>query len=154
MPSSHNNSSFSRLNSKPKSPTDSYKMQLINLYALTVFATSALAADCFGNGNKDVGKFITAYWDARERMCSNSGCTYQEACTTSGSYTVKGLGVDTILNVEIKRKNTGGKKGFKDCWDATEDIINQCPKGGSKQLSGSWEANGQLYQINGYFSFN
>ncbi|KAF5617059.1 uncharacterized protein FTJAE_12816 [Fusarium tjaetaba] len=122
-------------------------MQLINLYALTVFATSALAADCFGNGNKDIGKFITAYWDARERMCSNSGCTYQEACTTSGSFTVKGLGVDTILNVEMKRKNTGGKKGFKDCWDATEDIINQCPKGGSKQLSGSWEANGQLYQV-------
>ncbi|KAM5510357.1 hypothetical protein FOXYSP1_10457 [Fusarium oxysporum f. sp. phaseoli] len=144
-------------------------MQLINLYALTVFATSALAADCFGNGNKDVGKFITAYWDARERMCSNSGCTYQEACTTSGSYTVKGLGVDTILNVEIKRKNTGGKKGFKDCWvcipaltadfifdlsNSSRDIINQCPKGGSKQLSGSWEANGQLYQVNGYFSFN
>ncbi|KAF5665733.1 hypothetical protein FCIRC_10437 [Fusarium circinatum] len=122
-------------------------MQLINLYALTVFATSVLAADCSGNGNKDVGKFITAYWDARERMCSNSGCTYQEACTTSGSFTVKGLGVDTILNVEMKRKNTGGKKGFKDCWDATEDIINQCPKGGSKQLSGTWEANGQLYQL-------
>ncbi|KAF5564998.1 hypothetical protein FNAPI_1883 [Fusarium napiforme] len=122
-------------------------MQLINLYALAVLATSALAADCFGNGNKDVGRFITAYWDARERMCSNSGCTYQEACTTSGSFTVKGLGVDTILNVEMKRKNTGGKKGFKDCWDATEDIINQCPKGGSKQLSGSWEANGQLYQV-------
>ncbi|KAF5242187.1 hypothetical protein FANTH_8819 [Fusarium anthophilum] len=129
-------------------------MQLINLYALSVLATSALAADCSGNGNKDVGKFITAYWDARERMCSNSGCTYQEACTTSGSFTVKGLGVDTILNVEMKRKNTGGKKGFKDCWDATEDIINQCPKGGSKQLSGTWEANGQLYQVNGYFSFN
>lgn len=91
-------------------------MHLVNIYALTVFATSALAADCFGNGNKDVGKFITAYWDARERMCGNSGCTYQEACTTTGSFTVKGLGVDTILNVEIKRKNTGGKKGFKDCW--------------------------------------
>ncbi|QGI83575.1 hypothetical protein CEK25_010304 [Fusarium fujikuroi] len=145
-------------------------MQLINFYALTVLATSALAADCFGNGNKDVGKFITAYWDARERMCSNSGCTYQEACTTSGSFTVKGLGVDTILNVEIKRKNTGGKKGFKDCWvrryrvcdsifssdssNSSRDIINQCPKGGSKQLSGSWEANGQLYTVNGYFSFN
>ncbi|KAF5581809.1 hypothetical protein FPCIR_9917 [Fusarium pseudocircinatum] len=122
-------------------------MQFINLYALAVFATSTLAADCSGNGNKDVGKFITAYWDARERMCSNSGCTYQEPCTTSGSFTVKGLGVDTILNVEMKRKNTGGKKGFKDCWDATEDIINQCPKGGSKQLSGTWEANGQLYQL-------
>uniref|UniRef100_A0A0D2XG47 Secreted protein n=1 Tax=Fusarium oxysporum (strain Fo5176) TaxID=660025 RepID=A0A0D2XG47_FUSOF len=115
-------------------------MQLINLYALTVFATSALAADCFGNGNKDVGKFITAYWDARERMCSNSGCTYQEACTTSGSYTVKGLGVDTILNVEIKRKNTGGKKGFKDCWGHHQPVPQGWLEAIERVVGGKWSA--------------
>ncbi|KAF9763009.1 hypothetical protein IL306_003269 [Fusarium sp. DS 682] len=91
-------------------------MQLTNFISLAALATSALAADCFGNGNDEVGKYITAYWEAREKMCSNSACTYQEACTTYASFTRKGLGVNTILNVEIKRKNTGGKKGFKDCW--------------------------------------
>ncbi|KAF4448949.1 hypothetical protein F53441_7718 [Fusarium austroafricanum] len=125
-------------------------MQFTNLYALTLFATSALAADCFGNGYKDLEKFVSAYWDAREKMCSNSACTYQEACTTYGSKTVKGL-ADITVRVELKRKNTGGKKGYKDCWDATENIINQCVKGATHQLSGSWEANGQLYQVNGYF---
>ncbi|KAF4336882.1 hypothetical protein FBEOM_9262 [Fusarium beomiforme] len=127
-------------------------MQLINLYALTVFATSALAADCFGNGNEYITRFISAYWGAREKMCSNSACAYQQDCTVYNSATAY-LGYNAVVTVELKRKNTGGKKGFKDCWDATEDIINQCPKGSSQQLSGSWEANGQLYQINGYYSY-
>ncbi|KAK2484608.1 hypothetical protein H9L39_02588 [Fusarium oxysporum f. sp. albedinis] len=83
-------------------------------------------------------------------MCSNSDCTYQQGCTTRGSKTIKGLASITV-NVELSRKNTGGKKGFKDCWDATENIINQCVKG-SHQLSGTWEYNGQLYQVNGYYS--
>ncbi|KAJ0137585.1 Uncharacterized protein HZ326_19432 [Fusarium oxysporum f. sp. albedinis] len=127
-------------------------MQLINLSALALFATSALAADCFGNRQDGmcIERFEQAYWDARQKMCSNSDCTYQQGCTTRGSKTIKGLASITV-NVELSRKNTGGKKGFKDCWDATENIINQCVKG-SHQLSGTWEYNGQLYQVNGYYS--
>ncbi|KAF4948994.1 hypothetical protein FGADI_9279 [Fusarium gaditjirri] len=125
-------------------------MQLINLSALALFATSALAADCFGNRQDGIEKFEQAYWDARQKMCSNSDCTYQQGCTTRGSKTLKGLASITV-NVELSRKNTGGRKGFKDCWDATENIINQCVKG-THQLSGTWEYNGQLYQVNGYYS--
>ncbi|KAF4429407.1 hypothetical protein FACUT_9150 [Fusarium acutatum] len=125
-------------------------MQLINLSALALFATSALAADCFGNRQDGIEKFEQAYWDARQKMCSNSDCTYQQGCTTRGSKTLKGIASITV-NVELSRKNTGGKKGFKDCWDATENIINQCVKG-THQLSGTWEYNGQLYQVNGYYS--
>ncbi|KAF5538140.1 hypothetical protein FNAPI_11228 [Fusarium napiforme] len=125
-------------------------MQLINLSALALFATSALAADCFGNRQDGIEKFEQAYWDARQKMCSNSDCTYQQGCTTRGSKTLKGLASITV-NVELSRKNTGGKKGFKDCWDATENIINQCVKG-THQLSGTWEYDGQLYQVNGYYS--
>ncbi|KAM0345816.1 hypothetical protein ACHAPU_006169 [Fusarium lateritium] len=126
-------------------------MKLINFSALALFATSALAADCSGQGNSDLGDFVSAYWDARQSMCSNSGCGYQQPCTTTGSKTIRGLATVT-LNVQISRKRTDGKTGFKDCWDATENIINQCPKGNSHQLSGTWAANGQLYQISGYFS--
>ncbi|KAL7759412.1 hypothetical protein ACKLNR_009502 [Fusarium oxysporum f. sp. zingiberi] len=125
-------------------------MQLINLSSLALFATSALAADCFGNRQDGIERFEQAYWDARQKMCSNSDCTYQQGCTTRGSKTIKGLASITV-NVELSRKNTGGKKGFKDCWDATENIINQCVKG-THQLSGTWEYNGQLYQVNGYYS--
>ncbi|KAF5571702.1 hypothetical protein FPHYL_236 [Fusarium phyllophilum] len=112
-------------------------MQLINLSALALFATSALAADCFGNRQDGIEKFEQAYWDARQKMCSNSDCTYQQGCTTRGSKTLKGIASITV-NVELSRKNTGGKKGFKDCWDATENIINQCVKG-THQLSGTWD---------------
>ncbi|KAH7260884.1 uncharacterized protein BKA55DRAFT_735146 [Fusarium redolens] len=104
--------------------TNSSDMQFINLSALALLATSALAADCFG--------------------------LHHQGCTTRGSKSIKGLATITV-NVELSRKNTGGKKGFKDCWDATENIINQCVKG-SHQLSGTWEYNGQLYQVNGYYS--
>ncbi|EWG41567.1 hypothetical protein FVEG_03654 [Fusarium verticillioides 7600] len=125
-------------------------MQLINLSALALFATSTLAADCFGNRQDGIEKFEQAYWDARQKMCSNSDCAYQQGCTTRGSKTLKGLASITV-NVELSRKNTGGKIGFKDCWDATENIITQCVRG-THQLSGTWEYDGQLYQANGYYS--
>ncbi|KAF5984399.1 hypothetical protein FCOIX_2657 [Fusarium coicis] len=109
-------------------------MQLINLSALALFATSALAADCFGNRQDGIEKFEQAYWDARQKMCSNSDCAYQQGCTTRGSKTLKGLASITV-NVELSRKNTGGKKGFKDCWDATENIINQVTAEGGLNTS-------------------
>ncbi|KAF4426634.1 hypothetical protein F53441_14110 [Fusarium austroafricanum] len=125
-------------------------MQLINLSALALFATSALAADCFGNSQKGIDQFQQAYWDARSKMCGNSDCGFQQSCTTNGSKTIKGL-ISLTVNVELKRKNTGNTKGFKDCWAATENIIVQCVRG-SAQMSGSWEANGQLYQMNGFWA--
>ncbi|KAI1062464.1 hypothetical protein LB506_006329 [Fusarium annulatum] len=125
-------------------------MQLFNLSTIALFATSALAADCFGNSQKGIQDFQDAYWQARQKMCSNSDCAYQQGCTTKGSKTIKGL-ISLTVTAELSRKNTGGKKGFKDCWDATENIINQCVKG-TNQMSGTWEYDGQLYQFNGYYS--
>ncbi|RGP62945.1 hypothetical protein FSPOR_8929 [Fusarium sporotrichioides] len=69
-------------------------------------------------------------------MCSNSDCTYQATCTTSAQKSVGESWAKTTVTAELKRKNTGGKKEFKDCWDATEEIINQCVIG-SHQLSGT-----------------
>ncbi|RGP74501.1 hypothetical protein FLONG3_6060 [Fusarium longipes] len=125
-------------------------MHLVNLSALTLLASSALAADCFGNRQDGISQFQDAYWDARSKMCGNTGCGYQQSCTTQGSKTLQGLAKITV-NVSLSRKNTGDKKGFKDCWDATENIINQCVRG-SQQMSGTWEANGQLYQFNAWYS--
>ncbi|KAM0540699.1 hypothetical protein ACHAO7_010985 [Fusarium culmorum] len=124
-------------------------MKIVNLSALVLFTNGALAADCLGwktNGSMD--KFLSAFWEAREKMCSNSDCALQQPCTTKASKTA-GLLQNTI-NVSIKRQNTAGKPGFKDCWDATENIIQQCTKNG--YLDGIWEANGQLYQVNSYYS--
>jgi hypothetical protein len=90
-------------------------MHLANLSALTLFASPTLAASCFGNQQKGISDFQNAYWDARSKMCSNSGCGYQQSCTTQGSQTINGL-IKLTVNVSLERKNTGGKKGFKDCW--------------------------------------
>ncbi|CEI63341.1 hypothetical protein FVEN_g128 [Fusarium venenatum] len=131
-------------------------MQLITLPALALFATSALAADCLGGANSNLRKVRDAYWDARQKMCSNSDCAYQQVCTTQGfaKYVYESPKKDSprfteyALNVALSRKNTGGQKGFKDCWDATENIITQCVDGQDK-LVGTWEYNGQLYQFDG-----
>ncbi|KIL86223.1 hypothetical protein FAVG1_10620 [Fusarium avenaceum] len=125
-------------------------MQLVNFTALTLFASSAFAATCFGNQQKGIDQFQAAYWDAREKMCGNSACGYQQSCATQGSKTIKGL-INLTVNVSLDRKNTGSKKGFKDCWAATENIIDHCVRN-NQQMSGTWEANGQLYQMNGWYS--
>ncbi|OBS25981.1 hypothetical protein FPOA_06511 [Fusarium poae] len=103
-------------------------MQLITLPALALFVTSALAADCLGGANSGVTKLRDAYWDARQKMCSNSDCAYQQTCTVQAakSYQFESTKKDGprfirhTINVSLMRKNTGGQKGFKDCWDATE----------------------------------
>ncbi|KAJ3540951.1 hypothetical protein NM208_g4824 [Fusarium decemcellulare] len=97
-------------------------MKLINLSTLALFINGALAADCIGSkqsgGISD--KHQQAYWEARDKMCSNSDCALQQPCTTYASRTA-GF-ISTTLNVELKRKNTASKPGFKDCWDATESM--------------------------------
>ncbi|RGP70197.1 hypothetical protein FSPOR_4097 [Fusarium sporotrichioides] len=125
-------------------------MKIISLSTLALFINATLAADCFGSKQSGgiSSKHEQAYWEARDKMCSNSDCALQQPCTTYASRTA-GF-ISTTLNVELKRKNTASKPGFKDCWDATENIINQCIRGGF--LTGTWEANGQLYQMTGNYS--
>lgn len=89
-------------------------MQILNLAALPLFIGTCLAADCFGAPGI-ANKFIDGYWDARQKMCSNSNCAYQQPCTVTTSKKYTAIGSAT-LQIEIKRKNTGGKQGFKDCW--------------------------------------
>ncbi|XEV01602.1 hypothetical protein FSHL1_006889 [Fusarium sambucinum] len=134
-------------------------MQLITLPALALFVTSAFSADCLGgsnNYNDSLRRVRDAFWDARQKMCSNSDCAYQQSCTTQGFAVYKFESLQKEgprhfeygLNVALSRKNTGGGKGFKDCWDATENIITQCVDGQQK-LVGTWEYDGQLYQFDG-----
>ncbi|KAF9770583.1 hypothetical protein IL306_011852 [Fusarium sp. DS 682] len=93
-------------------------MQLTNIAAVTLLASSALAADCFGTKDKGITSFQDAYWQARQKMCSNSPeCPPQEPCTTSGQITL-GVGLArTTIKATLTRKYTGGKVGFKDCWE-------------------------------------
>ncbi|KAG5655105.1 hypothetical protein KAF25_000228 [Fusarium avenaceum] len=124
-------------------------MRVIKLSTLVLFISGAFAADCIGTkvSGGISNKHEQAHWQAREKMCSNSDCASQQPCTTYASRTAGALAYS--MNVEIKRKNTAAKQGFADCWAATENIIEQCTRGG--YLSGTWEANGQLYQLTSYY---
>ncbi|KAF4466936.1 hypothetical protein FALBO_6204 [Fusarium albosuccineum] len=117
-------------------------MQIANFSVLTMFVASAFAADCFGKSQSGLSNWDEAYWIAREKMCSNKDCAFQQDCTTTASKKAGGV----TLNVSLNRKRIGGGKGFKDCWDATEQIINQCVKD-QKKLAGSWGFNNQVYQF-------
>lgn len=90
-------------------------MKITSLSALSVFAASAMAADCFGSTQKGISDFADAFWDARSKMCANTACAYQQDCTTTSSKTLKGLAKITV-NVSLQRKHTSNVKGFKDCW--------------------------------------
>ncbi|QPC74596.1 hypothetical protein HYE68_005348 [Fusarium pseudograminearum] len=150
--------------------------------SIVFFIASAFAADCSGNSNNRLEEFKEAYWSAREKMCSNSDCTYQAACMISAQKSVGSSWAKTTVVAELKRKNTGGKKGFKDCWVSTLPFkrvtrvltVTGCHRVrmscivvvlsnicrdiinqcvlGRHQLSGTWESDGQLYQFNGYFA--
>jgi hypothetical protein len=105
-------------------------MRILNVVALPLFIGSSLAADCFGTPGI-ANRFIEGYWDARQKMCSNSDCAYQQPCTVTTSKKYTAIGSAT-LEIEIKRKNTAGKQGFKDCWVCvlykvviTRDITNK-----------------------------
>ncbi|UNI13281.1 hypothetical protein JDV02_000038 [Purpureocillium takamizusanense] len=125
-------------------------MKLMTLSVLSAYVASTLAADCFGIVNKGLADLADPYWDARYAMCHNepnSGCGYQQECSTYASKPL-GYGGQMKLQVTLTRKYTSNKKGFKDCWAATEDMINQCVKG-QQRYAGTWSANGQLYQVDG-----
>jgi len=100
-------------------------MKLINL-SLALLINGALAADCLGsrktNGIHD--KHQQAYWEAREKMCSNSDCALQQPCTTYASRS-QGTFVPLVMDIELKRKNTGSKPGFKDCWVCVSTLLSQ-----------------------------
>ncbi|KAJ6447136.1 60S ribosomal protein L19 precursor [Purpureocillium lavendulum] len=122
-------------------------MKLTSLSAFAALVASALAADCTGNF---LGSPTTdLYWEVRTRMCDQNApfaCPYQQDCQQGAQ-----AKFDTFtFSVQLIRKNTDGVKGFKDCWDATEDIINQCIASGLTD-GGTWKYEGQSFEYKAYY---
>ncbi|KAI5456664.1 hypothetical protein BGZ63DRAFT_428780 [Mariannaea sp. PMI_226] len=126
-------------------------MKVAILSGLSALIASAVAADCTGPQNSGISSFGDAYWDARNKMCGNIDCAYQQECTTHGSKTIATIGFKGTVTASITRKHTGGTKGFSNCWDATADIINQCVYK-EQRLSGVWTYNGQQYIVDTKYS--
>ncbi|KAK4091028.1 hypothetical protein PCL_02210 [Purpureocillium lilacinum] len=113
---------------------------------LCAFVASTLAADCTGNSGSPT---TDPYWELRENMCGTPpvfGCKYQENCILQTQETYQTF----KFVVQLKRTNYDGVKGFADCWDATEDMINQCI--GSGWTDGAtWKWNGQSYEFKAWY---
>ncbi|KAI5460764.1 hypothetical protein BGZ63DRAFT_358733 [Mariannaea sp. PMI_226] len=121
-------------------------MQPGSLLALSVLVASTSAATCWGDVQTDIANWSQAFWDARAKMCSNSACGLQQPCTVKGS---KKVG-DKTLSLQLVRRNWANTQGYKDCWDATNDIINQCIYG-QHLRNGYWEWEGQYFEIQSWF---
>ncbi|KAF2012233.1 hypothetical protein BU24DRAFT_453667 [Aaosphaeria arxii CBS 175.79] len=94
-----------------------------------LFSPAALAAQCDHNGS---GGNIEDAWKVRETVCGG-GCPFQQPCTRN------------VNAATLQRQRLDGGKGYSHCWDATEEIINQCLKGGWR--SGTWSLDGQWYYL-------
>ncbi|GJN69990.1 hypothetical protein VFPFJ_09679 [Purpureocillium lilacinum] len=122
-------------------------MKLLDLSLLGAFAASALAADCLAPGAGDLTQFQDPFWDARYKVCHNepgTGCGWQQNCQYTS---VEDRDIAGKVYVRLTRKNWDGHKGFKDCWAATEQMINQCVKTKKGSWASTWNYAGQFYQF-------
>ena len=85
---------------------------ILFLSAISIFATTGSAANCYGNNPK---ASIDASWSAREAYCGSGLWKNQEIYTLDG----------VQIHVTAPGSNTQ-----QICWDAFENIIDQCRKNG------------------------
>ncbi|KAI5467797.1 hypothetical protein BGZ63DRAFT_449883 [Mariannaea sp. PMI_226] len=127
-------------------------MRFTTLSVLGAFCASTYAAECLGNTYDQLEQYEKAYIDARQHLCGGTVCPDNEDCAAQVSLTTTsplGAGplakhMNVTVEVIISRKSTTGVGGFKDCWEATMDIIQSCKINQRKEY-GYWLANDQLY---------
>ncbi|KAL7940219.1 hypothetical protein V8C42DRAFT_338174 [Trichoderma barbatum] len=99
-------------------------MYSIKVLSLVSFLPTALAATCYNQGGAS-GLSKDNYWTARENYCGNTG---NGPPYWFGAYLI----------------DLGGNG--PDCWDATENIINQCWSTGG----GHWDLGSEHFFIQGH----
>ncbi|KAJ2966719.1 hypothetical protein NQ176_g10015 [Zarea fungicola] len=122
-------------------------MKLLIVSLLSYFAASAKAAECSGNAPALPGELLHAYWDARNQMCSNTNCPYEQNCRV----TVPAADANGVLMVILTRSKPPAVQGFPNCYNATDNLINQCVYD-THFLNGTWEEEGgEQYQLESAF---
>lgn len=90
-------------------------MKLLIVSLLSYFAASAKAAECSGPAPALPGELLHAYWDARNDMCGNANCAYQQDCRV----TVPAGDANGILFVTLTRSKAPAVEGFINCYVST-----------------------------------
>ncbi|KAF8891367.1 hypothetical protein BD779DRAFT_199820 [Infundibulicybe gibba] len=108
-------------------------MKLSTLFVSTSFVSSALAASCWGTMPSGVNPG-NEVWTARSKLCNGSRTAPpNQSLVICSAY----LHITSYENLYPSHSNagTGG------CWDATENIINQCLLNGYSHGSFSYNSN-------------
>lgn len=86
-------------------------MKYLLLASLGCFAASALAADCSNPAGPIPSELLHVYWDARNKMCSNSDCAQGKNCVVSAAATSNNKELVVVLS---RTKSSGS--GFPYCY--------------------------------------
>ncbi|PSN75158.1 hypothetical protein BS50DRAFT_567874 [Corynespora cassiicola Philippines] len=87
-------------------------IKILVLSTISIFASTGSAADCYGKNPK---ASIDAAWAARQAYCGNN------LWKNTATFALNGV---QIVNT------SPGSNTQQVCWDAFENIINQCRKNG------------------------
>ncbi|KAH8722452.1 hypothetical protein GQ44DRAFT_828984 [Phaeosphaeriaceae sp. PMI808] len=113
-------------------------------------AETSFAATCYEGTGKLAN--IKQAWDLREQVCGHNACANSDAALGSNHY----CNLFKYFNkgqsyVQLERNDPSGK--FKNCWDAFENIIQQCMNNASgsgfknDMPNGNWRVGNEWYWI-------
>ncbi|KAH7402394.1 hypothetical protein DE146DRAFT_631618 [Phaeosphaeria sp. MPI-PUGE-AT-0046c] len=129
-------------------------MIFLPLVLLSISAKS-LAATCY-EGTGQIANIQEA-WDLREQVCGHNACKNSDAARGNNHY----CNVFRFYNsgtayVQLERNDPSGQ--YKNCWDAFENILQQCmndPNGSgfkNQRSNGNWKVGNEWYWI--HFNLN
>ncbi|KAL3422999.1 hypothetical protein PVAG01_04746 [Phlyctema vagabunda] len=107
-------------------------MKLSNLIAIPFLVTSVSAAECYASYQLNQNAQMSDVWSARERFCDNPVVNSFIRIQESWGH------IDIGHN---------GNDPWTHCWDAFENIINQCMQ--QHWQTGEWTYNGQKFWFTG-----
>lgn len=108
---------------------------LPRLLLLLPVSLAAVCCDYIGDINED------ALWKLRENFCNN--VKGAEGNKDEGYYLKTSVEADSLHRTEFAFAAQNVQDEFPSCWEATENLINQCARQG--HAHGSWENDAEFY---------
>ncbi|KAF2035928.1 hypothetical protein EK21DRAFT_84315 [Setomelanomma holmii] len=123
---------------------------MVSLFLLLAIAGTSKAATCYeGQGR---APNVNQAWDLRAQVCGSNACANSDAAQGNNHYcNVYQYFNDGQSFVQLERNDPSGQ--YKSCWDAFENILNQCLDNGSgsgfnnEVPNGNWQVGDEWYWI-------
>ncbi|KAL8741895.1 MAG: hypothetical protein Q9190_005557 [Brigantiaea leucoxantha] len=118
----------------------SFRLPLF-LFTLTLYLRTSFAADCWGSTGVDPNDSKQSAWDLRDAVCGHNACAASDAEQGNNHYCTISQPFGETGAVTIQRHDSSGN--FPNCYDALENIINQCFSDQSASFDPSSSPNGR-----------